>query len=111
MKAKAEKKKAAPPAEPKGGAFSLGAESLEEFFGLTKKPRLVRDRGTMYLPYHVVAFCDDFRTRSSVLFSLFSLFRSNVFRAIARCVLDLSDACRTTDERLSGDTPSALSVK
>lgn len=28
--------------EAKTGAFSLGAESLEEFFGLTKKPRLVR---------------------------------------------------------------------
>lgn len=36
-------KKKAPAAAPaeKGGAFSLGAESLEEFFGLTKKPRLV----------------------------------------------------------------------
>lgn len=40
-KAKAAKAKDAP-AEEKTGAFTLGAESLEEFFGLTKKPRLVR---------------------------------------------------------------------
>eukprot|EP00752_Nemacystus_decipiens_P003949 g3616.t1 len=41
-KAPAPKKAApAPAAEKSGGAFSLGAESLEEFFGLTKKPRLV----------------------------------------------------------------------
>ena len=40
-KAKAETKP--PPAEEKTGAFSLGAESLEEFFGLTKKPRLVSE--------------------------------------------------------------------
>lgn len=37
----AEPKAKTPPAEEKTGAFSLGAESLEEFFGLTKKPRLV----------------------------------------------------------------------
>lgn len=41
-KAPAAKKAAPAPAAGKnGGAFSLGAESLEEFFGLTKKPRLV----------------------------------------------------------------------
>ena len=41
-KAEAAKPKAkAKTAEEKTGAFSLGAESLEEFFGLTKKPRLV----------------------------------------------------------------------
>ncbi|CAN0293372.1 unnamed protein product, partial [Ectocarpus sp. 8 AP-2014] len=39
--AAAKPKKAATPAAATGGAFSLGAESLEEFFGLTKKPRLV----------------------------------------------------------------------
>lgn len=42
----AAEKKPAAKAAPKGGAFSLGAESLEEFFGLTKKPRLVSDHKT-----------------------------------------------------------------
>lgn len=42
----ARKAAAAPAAEKTGGAFSLGAESLEEFFGLTKKPRLVSPAGS-----------------------------------------------------------------
>lgn len=41
-KPKAAKKAAAVAEEDKGGPFSFGADSLEEFFGLTKKPRLVR---------------------------------------------------------------------
>lgn len=38
------KAEAEPKAKPAGGAFNFGAESLEEFFGLTKSPRLVGSR-------------------------------------------------------------------